>query len=162
MLDATPASFGHLSSLSNTPSPSVSGQGQPLFSAGPAVFGHLSFPSTTPSPSASGHPLLALVPASVGQASSLSAIPSPSASGQPFKAAKPATSGQASSESLIPSPSVSEETRTTRCTTAPRTATPAESHVQGLTRSDVSARPPPAYEPAPARYCGGLGGQTHV
>jgi hypothetical protein len=51
-----PLTCGHLSSLSNTPSPSVSGQGQPAFSLGPATVGHLSF-YQLPSPSVSGQPL---------------------------------------------------------------------------------------------------------
>jgi hypothetical protein len=126
-----PLTCGHLSSLSNTPSPSVSGQGQPAFSLGPATVGHLSFYqlhlsisirttfetgpaslghssslSAIPSPSVSGHPFNAAKPATSGQESALS-CPSPSVSGHPLNSFKPATSGQASSLSNIPSPSVS-------------------------------------------------------
>jgi hypothetical protein len=60
-----PLTCGHLSSLSNTPSPSVSGQGQPAFSLGPATVGHLSFLSAT-SPSVSGQPFNETGPASLG------------------------------------------------------------------------------------------------
>jgi hypothetical protein len=72
----------------------------------PATSGQASSLSATPSPSVSGQPFNAAKPATSGQ-SSLSWIPSPSVSGQPLNSFKPATSGQASSLSYIPSPSVS-------------------------------------------------------
>jgi hypothetical protein len=50
--EGKPASFGHLSFASATPSPSES-NGQPLFEGDPAMLGHLSFTSATPSPSVS-------------------------------------------------------------------------------------------------------------
>jgi hypothetical protein len=81
-----------LSSLSKTPSPSVSGQGQPAFSFGPATVGHLS--SSYSIFISVWTPFNAAKPNTSGQASSLSATPS-SVSGQPFNA-KPNTSGQAS------------------------------------------------------------------
>jgi hypothetical protein len=56
---ATVFTSGHLSSLSKTPSPSVSGKGQPAFSFGPATVGHLHL-SATPSLSVSGHPSMQL------------------------------------------------------------------------------------------------------
>jgi hypothetical protein len=59
LFEAGPASLIHSSSLSTTPSPSVSGQGHPLFAAGPATVGQASNLSTTPSPSPSGQPLFA-------------------------------------------------------------------------------------------------------
>src|SRR4051812_42208000 len=55
---ATPASFGHLSSLSANPSLSLSGSGQPSASSKPSLssgsFGHLSSLSRMPSLSLSG------------------------------------------------------------------------------------------------------------
>jgi hypothetical protein len=128
LLATVPFTSGHLSSLSKTPSPSVSGKGQPAFSFGPATVGHLSL-SATPSlsvshlsmklnqirrdkhhshqqpPSVSGQPFNVAKPNTSGQAA-LSWIPSPSVSGQPLNSFKPAT-GHASSLSYIPSPSVS-------------------------------------------------------
>ena len=63
MFATEPTTSGHLSSLSKTESPSVSGQGQPAFSLGPLTVGHLSAASVTPSASASGHPFKATKPA---------------------------------------------------------------------------------------------------
>src|SRR5690554_4075583 len=89
LLEAGPATSGQSSSLSNTPSPSVSSHGQPLFSAGPGSLGHSSSLSITPSPSASGHPLVDAGPASVGHSSCGSGIPSPSVSGHPSNSGRP-------------------------------------------------------------------------
>src|SRR5690606_1492409 len=66
LLATVPLTSGHLSSLSRTPSPSVSGHGHPPFSARPATVGHLSEPSVTPSPSVSGHPFIDFRPATSG------------------------------------------------------------------------------------------------
>ena len=55
-----------------------------MLAAGPATSGHLSSASVTPSPSASGQPAKDFKPATVGHLSSLSATPSPSESGQPL------------------------------------------------------------------------------
>jgi hypothetical protein len=74
--------------------------------AKPNTSGQASSLSATPSPSVSGQPFNAAKPNTSGQASALSWIPSPSVSGQPLNSFKPATSGHASL-SYIPSPSVS-------------------------------------------------------
>src|SRR6476660_3629981 len=63
LLATVPLTSTHLSSLSATPSPSVSGQGQPAFSAGPLTSTHLSTLSATPSPSVSGQPFIEAGPA---------------------------------------------------------------------------------------------------
>src|SRR5690606_4473417 len=77
---------------------STVGSGHPLFSTVPATSGHSSSLSRTPSSSISsqGQPLLSASPASLGQSSSLSLTPSPSASGHPFRDSRPATVGQSS------------------------------------------------------------------
>jgi hypothetical protein len=79
---------GHLSSLSKTPSPSVSGQGQPAFSFGPATVGHLSSLSAIPSLSVSGHLSMQLNQIRLDK-HHLYQQRTPSVSGQPFNAAKP-------------------------------------------------------------------------
>ena len=61
-----------------------------------AVPAHLSSLSATPSPSVSGQPFRLTGPANSGHASSLSAIPSLSESGHPFSEVTPATVGQSS------------------------------------------------------------------
>ena len=83
LLEAVPTSFGQLSSLSGTPSPSESVHGHPPFAASPTTSGQRSMLSATPSPSLSGQPFISADPASLGQASSESATPSPSLSGHP-------------------------------------------------------------------------------
>src|SRR6056297_642437 len=93
ILLAGPGVSIHLSSLSGTPSPSVSGQ--PFVADGPYSFLHSSLPSGTPSPSLSiiGQPLFSLLPGTLGHSSELSGTPSPSVSGQPPKIFGPASSG---------------------------------------------------------------------
>src|SRR5580704_8286579 len=95
---------------------SFSGSGQPLFSGGPATSGHLSLTSGTPSPSWSGlgQPFEPYLPCgSLGHLSSLSGMPSPSlsGSGQPSASWKPSKSsgslGHLSALSGMPSPSLS-------------------------------------------------------
>ena len=81
-MSAGPASSGHLSSSLFTPSPSVSGIGQPSYLAKPETLIHLSSSSFTPSASVSGI-------------------------GQPPYFAKPATVGHLSTSSVKPSLSVS-------------------------------------------------------
>src|SRR5690606_12309488 len=82
LLATVPAISGHASSLSRTPSASVSSHGHPLFSISPASSGQLSSLSRFPSDSVSshGHPLFSISPASSGQLSSLSNTLSPSES----------------------------------------------------------------------------------
>ena len=72
LYSGNPGTSGQASSLSRTPSLSVSFQGHPLFSAGPATSGHSSSLSRTPSPSVSGqgHPWFSTGPATSGQLSS--------------------------------------------------------------------------------------------
>ena len=97
MFSIVPLTVGQRSSISATPSPSVSGQ--PFKLAGPAVSGRRSKSFGIPSLSLSiGQPVVStLVPGLVsGHLSLMSATPSLSESGQPFNNAVPATSGQVS------------------------------------------------------------------
>src|SRR5690606_13953104 len=77
---ATPFSSGHLSQGSGTPSPSLSGSGQPL-SVSPALRGQWSSGSITPSPSESTGQPSELSAGTRGHLSSASGRPSRSESG---------------------------------------------------------------------------------
>src|SRR5215831_13386815 len=98
LLSGGPASLGHLSVLSGTPSLSLSGSGQPSSSSNPSLssgsFGHLSL--------VSGIPSLSL-----------------SRSGQPSSSSNPSLSsgsfGHLSTSSLMPSPSLSPMTGLALC-----------------------------------------------
>jgi hypothetical protein len=81
-----PAFAGQASSSSTRPSLSVSMAQPVASTLYPAfVFAHLSSISATPSLSVSGQPFNSESPATSGQRSFLSAMPSPSVSGQPLK-----------------------------------------------------------------------------